>query len=688
MQTWWCGVLSLVVGLLLTTAAGAQSKTPSLSKAEREALRAAVLATRAVTSVPEVPSSDAAVDLFRASDGSHYVAVSLPAPPDVPPETPLVLYVKLVPIVPPDASGVTPTVSTAPRSAVLEWLEGQRSDPLPMRARRVVTVPTGEFPVGGPSSMSGRDGGVGQSTAALRLMDRQLEQQRERAEAQERERRAALERAAAVPTTLLPFEDFDLRVFTVTRQAQRRRIERALTAAPGEYDLVMGWSVADPRKPPTAVGAFRHHLSLPPAPRDELRLGSVVVADAISVIPSPYRPEQQSAHPYVVGTTDITPAADRQFTNDERLSVAFQIINPASLPDGKPDIRVSFRLYRKTAGGDSLVGTPSPLSYAADTLPTDFDIRLGHPLLAALALPLASLPRGEYRLAIAVTDLVARRSVSGETGFTVVPTRAALLAAIPGLRPPLRRGRAVSDETLAASLAPLQPQCTTPVLTDLMRAIHERRFADAIREREVAETDRPLAELLRTVAYYALGDTPASLATRVRLAEGVGAPMGAVRYWQGWIYALEAREADAVAAWQDATRLGWPDALTAQPTAEAFLRMGRSDDAARVAARALTAGVVRESLAQAVALAALEDKRDAEALEALSPFLEATTDADTLWLAIRARAVPALMATVSLSLEEHDRLTRLVDRYRALGGVHLDRATEWLQFLTASSSAP
>jgi hypothetical protein len=116
--------------------------------------------------------------------------------------------------------------------------------------------------------------------------------------------------------------------------------------------------------------------------------------------------------------------------------------------------------------------------------------------------------------------------------------------------------------------------------------------------------------------------------------------------------------------------------------------MGRSDDAARVAARALTAGVVRESLAQAVALAALEDKRDDEALEALSPFLEATTDADTLWLAIRARAVPALMATVSLSLEEHDRLTRLVDRYRALGGVHLDRATEWLQFLTASSSAP
>jgi len=233
--------LSLVGSLLLTTTAGAQARPPSLSKAEREALRTAVLATRTLAAVPEAVPTDVSADLFRASDGSHYVALSLPAPAELPPTAPVVLYVKLVPRAVPDASGVVPTVSTEPRSAVLEWLEGERSDPLPMRARRVVTVPTGEFPVGGPSSMSGRDGGIGQSTAALRLMDRQLEQQRERAEVLERERRAALEGKAAPAATLLPFEDFDLQARLVSRPGQGRKLERAITAEPGEDDVVLGW---------------------------------------------------------------------------------------------------------------------------------------------------------------------------------------------------------------------------------------------------------------------------------------------------------------------------------------------------------------------------------------------------------------------------------------------------------------
>ncbi|MBM3780693.1 MAG: hypothetical protein FJW29_03305 [Acidobacteria bacterium] len=688
MQAWRCGVLSLVGSLLLTTTAGAQARPPSLSKAEREALRTAVLATRTLAAVPEAVPTDVSADLFRASDGSHYVALSLPAPAELPPTAPVVLYVKLVPRAVPDASGVVPTVSTEPRSAVLEWLEGERSDPLPMRARRVVTVPTGEFPVGGPSSMSGRDGGIGQSTAALRLMDRQLEQQRERAEVLERERRAALEGKAAPAATLLPFEDFDLQARLVSRPGQGRKLERAITAAPGEYDVVLGWSSAGTGGRVGVVGAVRHHLSLPAAPRDTLRLGSVVLADGISVISEPYRSEQQSAHPYVLGTTDITPAADRRFTNDERLAVAFQIINPAGDTAGKPDVRVGFRLYRRTGAGETLVGTPSPLTYAADTLPVDFNVGLGHPLLAALALPLSTLPRGDYRLAIAVTDLLARTSATGEATFQIVPTRAALLAAIPGLQPPLRRGRAVSDEALAASLEPLHPLGTTPILRQILSAIAQRRFAEAIRDTPMDASERPLAELLRTVAYYGLGDTPASLAARLHQAESLGAPTGAVRYWQGWIDALQARDADAAAAWHDASRHGWPPALAAPLESDALLRLGRISEAATVAARALDAGVRRESLAQAVALAALEDHREDQALAIVSPFLASSPDAETLWLAIRAVAVPVLKTDSSLPPDRLTTLSALVERYRALQGRHMDRADEWVAFLTASSSAP
>jgi hypothetical protein len=686
MQTWWCGVLSLVISLLLTAAAGAQSKTPSLSKAEREALRAAVLATRAVATVPEVPSTDAAVDLFRASDGSHYVAVSLPAPPELPPATPLVLYVKLVPTVPPDASGVTPTVPTEPRSAVLEWLEGQRSDPLPMRARRVVTVPTGELPVGGPTSMSGRDGGIGQSTAALRLMDRQQEQQRERMEAQARARREALDGTAAPASSLLPFEDFDVRARLAVRPGRAARIERALTAPPGDFDVVVGWATVDRRGRPDHSGAVRHHLSLPPAPRDALRLGSVVVADAIATVAQPYKADEQSAHPYVLGTTDITPAADRRFTNDERLAIAFQVINPSGDSTGKPDVRVGFRLYRRIGSDESLVGTPSPLTYSADTLPVDFNVGLGHPLLAALALPLGTLPRGHYRLAISATDMVARTSASGEASFEIVSTRAALLTGIPGLQPPLRRARAISADLLTAALAPLRPAASSPGAHQLMEAVEQRRFAEAIRDMPLAEAERGLGELLRTLAFYGLGDTPASLATRLARAESLGAPVAAVRYWQGWILGLQSREAEAVAAWRDAARLGWPAQMTVALEVDALLRVSQSREAGTVAAQALARGFEYESLRQAVALAELEAGHPHAALEALAPVLGMTSDPETLWLAIRAHAEPGLSGTAPLSSDALGPFAALVERYRRLNGRHIERADEWLAFLTASSS--
>ena len=682
-----CGVLSLVgVVVALATSAAAQPKPPSLSKAEREALRAAVLATRTLAAVPEVPPSDASADLFRASDGSHYVALSLPAPADLPPTTPVVLYVKLVPTVRPDASGVPPTVPTEPRSAVLEWLEGQRSDPLPMRARRVVTVPSGELPVGGPTSMSGRDGGIGQSTAALRLMDRQQEQQRARAEARERERRAVLEGRGAAASALLPFEDFDVHSQPVSRPGRVARWERAITAPPGDYDVVLAWSSYDTRGRPAVVGSERHHLSLPPAPRDALELGSVVVADAISVATDSYPAERQSAHPYVLGTTDITPAADRRFTNDERLSVAFQVINPAGDATGKPDVRIGFHLYRRTAEGDTLVGTPSPLAYNTESLPADFNVALGHPLLAALALPLATLPRGHYRLAISATDLVARRATSGDTHFEIVPTRAALLANVPGLQPTLRRARAVSGELLDTALAPLRLLATSASLTPMVTALEQRRFADVVRDVPLADAERGLGELLRAIAFYGLGDTPASLLTRLSRAETLGAPVGAVRYWQGWVHGLLLRDAEAVDAWRSAGQMGWPAQLTTPLEVEALVRLQRIAEAGATASAALASGLALESLRQVVALAALEGGQPDRALAALSEVVASSGDPDTLWLAIRAHVVKGLGPAGRLPADELQALTRLVERYRTQQGRHAERADEWLAFLTASSS--
>jgi hypothetical protein len=129
---------AVLVALVLAAPlpASGQGRPPNLSKEQRQALLAAVTAVKQAT--PQPPSNDGwQIHVLRASDGSHYVAFSVEAPPDITTDTPLTLYIRLTPRLPNYSHAVTS------RSAVEEWLLGQRSDPLPMRARRVAVDPDG-----------------------------------------------------------------------------------------------------------------------------------------------------------------------------------------------------------------------------------------------------------------------------------------------------------------------------------------------------------------------------------------------------------------------------------------------------------------------------------------------------------------------------------------------------------------
>jgi hypothetical protein len=131
----------LIAALVLPAFAYGQAKGPTLSKEQKLALQAAVTAARSATPLDRPDAWQ--MHLLRASDGSHYVAFSAEAPADLTPADKLALYVRLEP------RATDPPAAQAPRSAVEDWLRGERSDPLPMRAARVVTIPTGEMPVGG-----------------------------------------------------------------------------------------------------------------------------------------------------------------------------------------------------------------------------------------------------------------------------------------------------------------------------------------------------------------------------------------------------------------------------------------------------------------------------------------------------------------------------------------------------------
>jgi hypothetical protein len=676
---------AFVLAVILASAGSviAQRPAPSLSKEQRQALLAAV--TAAGTAPPLAADQLWQLHLLRASDGSHYVAFSVQAPADLSPGQRLALYVRLEPRAPtPDAT----TTAIAPRSAVEEWLLGQRRDPLPMQAKRVVTIPTGEMPIGGLAATSSRDGS-GQNSAVLGLMERQRQKEREEREARERARREELEGRAAGQRELFPFEDFDMAAHVVAVRGRPAVFRRALTAGPGSYDVVLGWAVLDDKNRPTRTGSLRRFVTLPAAQSAQLQLGSVIIADAIQPQDTPYPAEQQTSHPYSIGSTSIEPAADDVLTNDERLAIAFQILNATATPTGKPDIGIALRLFRRTAGGEEPAATLAPLNYNEETLPGDFNLYQGHPLIAAFAAPLRTLARGDYRLAILATDRLSRTSTTTDARFRIAATPAALLADAPPVSAPVRRSWFVDARVLDRTLATLAPPAASPALQRLLALAGERRFVDLMVTPDVPPSESGLAGLLQTMAAYALGETPRSLAVQLKRARDAGAPPGAMLFFLGATHALDGHDSDALRAWTEARAAGWPQDLLAVPMAEARLRLGNIEAAGALARDALAAGAVDPDLTRLAAAADVAARRYARAIEVLTPrLLREPEDTGALWVMLHA-LFASLVAEEApgATTEGRAQIETIASRYIAIGGPHRALAEEWRAFATSSGPA-
>lgn len=666
----------------LPTLAFGQGKAPNVSKEQRQALMAAVTAVKNAT---DLPASDDGwqFHLLRASDGSHYVAFSVTAPDEIAPDASLVLYVRLAPR-PPDQA----TTVTVVRSAVEEWLLGQRNDPLPMRATRVVQVPSGELPVGGTYATLSRDGS-GQNSAALALIERERQRQRDAAEAAERERKAEMERGARNPPTLMPFEDFDLAARVTTRSGRLPVIRRALTAGPGDYDLLIGWAVLDSRQRPTKTGVLKHALHLPTT-TGGLELGSVILADAIGTRSELYRSDQQTAHPYTIGTTEIEPASDTVFTNDERLSVAFQVFGATPSPTGKPDVSVGFRLFRLTEKGEQLAASLTPLEYSEGTLPVDFNLLLGHPILAAMAAPLRTLPRGEYRLAVAATDRLARSSATADARFRIVATPAALLAGAPAYSARVRRTRFIDPDVLEPALDALPGAAQTAAVAPLIAMARERRFVTLLPDSAVPASDRGMGLLLQAVARFALGDTPSTVANQFRRALEAGAPAAPTHYWLGASRAADGKDEEALAAWDEARKAGWPATLLSTFEAEALVRLNRLAEAGARARTAIDRGDPDVTLRHIAAAADITGGRFEGAVETLSSVVEAAPDdAESQWLLLHALFASAVKEErPGATPEGRARFLDLARAYIDGGGRHRAVAEEWRDYLISSWASP
>lgn len=652
----------IVTGCLWAAHTTAQSEAPALTRDQRAHLEALVAA------VDRAAAESAPVDhhwlthVLRASDGSHYVAFSIAPPAATLPDRPIVLYVRLATTAPPDVT------ASAERSVVREWLRGSRVDPrlLPRRSGIVI----GEMPPMGAGGIGVR-GAASVGSGDLQAINLQRDRQRQRREEEERRRKATLEGNGGGDSDLLPFEDFEIGAPAVLLDGTHA-IQRALTAGPGNFTLYAAWVDASVPPARAQVHVAMRSLRLGPAMSTEFGLSSIIVADRIGVRDAPYDSLAQRAHPYTVGATEIVPARDSIFTPVEQIAVAFQIVNPAPADTGKPDVRVSLRIARMNGAREEPVATLSPLTYNASTLPPDFDIRLGHPLLAALAAPLATIPRGDYRLVITAEDRLSASVVADAVPFTVVGTPQSLLAEAPPLGRPFRVAATLAPALVAGLLDQLTPASPSPMLAKALQSARDGRYADLLVADAVPETDQGVRTALAGLALLSLGNPSAM--TEFQRAVTLKAPEAATQFLLGSSRALAGRHAEAITAWQAAQAAGIAAVVTDPLIAEAYLRLREPARAAVVFRQAPTgtdAGSLRVYAATRIATGQFPS-----AVAALDAWLLADpADVEAGWLLLHALYADYVAG-------QHGQATRIVDvarRYIDAQGQQAALAAEWLK---------
>ena len=654
---------------LTAFASAQQPASPQLSRPERNALQAIVRAVEANAPGVALRDGDWPIHLLRASDGSHYVAFSIDAGDTVRAGSPMVLYVRL------STRRDAATGRTPERSVVAEWLAGQA--PSPVLPRRGIAI--GDMPTYGAAGITTRGNVPSQN---LQLLELERERAKEKREADARARKAALEGGDVAPVAYppLPFEDFDARATADADGSGAVVIRRSLTAGPGDYELTVGWVNPTASNITSAVRIARRPLTLPPASTSAFALSTVIVADEVRVRETPIPAAEQAAHPYSFGPTEITPARDYTLTTEERLALVVQVINARGTSAGKPDVVVAFRVLHKNTAGEELMGTLAPQFYNAETLPADFDIAKGHPIFAAVAVPLRTFKRGTYRLEVVANDRVAGALTSADVAFDVIATPATLLRDAPRLTRRFERGDLLTAPVLAEITARLRSSSPSPALLDALARARDRQFVDLVRDDGGDTAEAGARATLRVLARYAIGDTPASLNAPLSQAEHDSAPPAATSIIRGALRALEGNDREALSAWDAAVSGGASPVALTPLVVHAALRLGDTSRALATARQALKAGTTEPAVTPYLAAALIAAGQHADALRILDPHLMTQPDdRDAQWLALHALFSGFASGEGPGSDDAgRARLAQLASQYVAEKGPHAALAREWL----------
>ena len=659
----------VVTACLCSDSALAQTAAPNLTRQQKELLSAIVTAVDAASNQPETADLAWQHHIMRASDGSHYVAFT--AEPATPlPGGPVLLYLRLATATPAGAQRIVE------RSPVREWLAGSRVDPRLLPNNRGIVI--GEMPMMGAAGLNTVRPPTSTGSNELRLMALERERARQEQEDRDKQRRNEYEGKQVTARDTMPFEDFDLASGSMRGGA--RVITRAFTAGPGDYDLFLAWADPAAPKPAATVRVVRKAITLEPARTLGLITSSVIFADSVSVRPAPYSPAEQASHPYSIGLMEIVPAPTTRYGRENSLSVALQVINAQSNEVGMPDLTVNFRIVRLTGERESAFASLNPQSYNASTLPPGFNLKLGHPLFAAVTAPLATLTRGEYRLKVAVHDRVANVVANTDADFSVIGTPASLLAEAPALGRPFRREAVLDAAVLAPVIDALRPASPSPALSRALAIAKTARPADLLIEEPVPAAEAGIRTALTALALFSIGD--ASAASQFQRALDQNAPIAPTQFLLGAARALQSRDPDAIAAWQTAIATGSAPPITPLLLIDAYLRRNDLQKASELAA---TNAPADAGWTRSVASTHIAAKREPEAIALLNTHLAAhPDDQDARWLLLHGLYSQFVRSGKPLPAADAERFTSNARAYVDAKGPNSALAHEWLKVISSS----
>jgi hypothetical protein len=287
-------------------------------------------------------------------------------------------------------------------SMLREWvLKG--GDVVP-RPQETVYVGLGEMPIGGIAIASRREttAAAAAASGALMMQQRAYEKQKAADEAAKKK-----EETRQRDPFLFPFEDYyflDLK--------PGAPVERALALPPGEYDVFVAMIDRGRVKTSSAV-VTRHTVRVPDFWADQLALSSIILARDVRTLKAPFAAAEQGEHPYAFGFAEVVPAAAPSFTQDEALTVVYQICNYGA-PDA--DLTADYTFYR-TDGARRVFNHTNPQVFADEDLPKPGPWETA--AFATQAVPLSPFPPGTYELEVSVRDRLTRATAKATVAFTV-----------------------------------------------------------------------------------------------------------------------------------------------------------------------------------------------------------------------------------------------------------------------------